>query len=140
MTVKIRINERYYYCVEQIERIRLKTIEFIKECRQQKVLPALEEDQNVIGNEQLKLFLGQWQSMERSYDEHFRGANDIEYAITFESNGIGHVIPANCKFINTDIQNIKEFEQTNGYDLIVMDPPWWNKYVRRSKKCNNQNG
>lgn len=124
----------------QIERITLKTIGFIKECHERKILPRLEKDPNITGNEQLKGFLDQWQSMERTYDGHFKGVNEFVYPITFESDGISHVIPANCKFINTDIQMIKEFEQTNGYDLIVMDPPWWNKYVRRSKKFNSENG
>lgn len=124
----------------QIERIKLKTIEFMKKCRECKILVSFEEDETRCGNEPLKLFLDQWQSIERSIDGHFNGGNDSRNSITLDLQDISHIIPANCRFISTDIQNIKEFDPPNEYDLIVMDPPWWNRYVRRSKKFNRENG
>lgn len=125
----------------QIDRLKRNTVEFIAKCRELKVLPNLDEHEaNKLTNEKLKLFLDQWQSMDCFYENEFKGGNDSTEPVIVELNGTRHVIPPKCTFSNTNIQNVDRIESTDGYDLIVMDPPWWNKYIRRSRKFNSDNG
>lgn len=91
-------------------------------------------------NERLKLFLDQWQSIECMYDETFKGGNESKDPFIIELNGTSHLIPPKCTFSNANIQTIERIDAADGYDLIVMDPPWWNKYVRRSRKFKSENG
>lgn len=93
-------------------------------------------------NERLKLFLDEWQSIEPSSTDSgpFSGGNNATKAIVFEQNGTSHLIPANCNFFNANVTNIQHIDLASAYDLVVMDPPWWNKYVRRSRKRRRDNG
>lgn len=91
-------------------------------------------------NDQLKQFLDQWQSAESLHEKNFSGENRSMKPIIYEHNGAHHILPANCRFFNMDIQSVNEADLRGHYDLIVIDPPWWNKYVRRSRKFNRENG
>lgn len=91
-------------------------------------------------NDELKKFLDKWQSVECSYTNCFNGGNNSSNPVIHEFNGVRHIIPAKCKFLNIDIQNIRHTDLENGYDFVSMDPPWWNKYVRRSRKFNKDHG
>lgn len=81
-----------------------------------------------------------WQSVQCSYNDNFNGGNESTKPVVHEINGTKHIIPANCKFSKVDLQNIQKIDQADGYDMIVIDPPWWNKYVRRSRSFNRENG
>ncbi|KAJ8928943.1 hypothetical protein NQ314_018423 [Rhamnusium bicolor] len=51
------------------------------------------------------------------------------------------VFPANSIFFSKDISEIEMYLHEKKYDLILLDPPWWNKYIRRKrKKCGNAYG
>lgn len=115
-----------------------KTNEFLDECRKRRLLHSAGDDEAKLTNEQMKLCLDQWQSIECSYSKQFNGENTLNKPVIFEMNGVRHIVPANCIFSNTDVQHVKL--KSNDYDLIVMDPPWWNKYIRRSRKFNSENG
>lgn len=44
------------------------------------------------------------------------------------------VIPKNCEFFCNDVRNLNEkLSFNNQFDFILMDPPWWNKSIRRKK-------
>ncbi|KAL9950307.1 hypothetical protein ACROYT_G042787 [Oculina patagonica] len=49
-----------------------------------------------------------------------------------------YILSANCSFLMSDASNLKplvSFAQQNGlYDLLVLDPPWFNKSARRASK------
>lgn len=97
-------------------------------------------DEIRLTNDRLKNFLSEWQSAECSYVNNFNGGNNSTKPVMHEFNGKHHLIPANCIFFNMDVQKMQNTDLTNAYDLVVMDPPWWNKYVRRSRKFNKDNG
>lgn len=135
--ISILSNVTFYL---QIERIKLNLAKFIAECRQQNVLSFEEDEARNLTNETLKQFLDQWQSVECSYGANFNGGNESKNPVIIELNGTSHLIPPKCTFSNADIQTIERIGAADGYDFIIMDPPWWNKYVRRSRKFNSENG
>ncbi|XP_055594561.1 N(6)-adenine-specific methyltransferase METTL4 isoform X2 [Uranotaenia lowii] len=67
----------------------------------------------------------------------FKGANLSEYSVINSFAGQDYVIPSNCHFFNDDIARLNELvPEENKFDYIVLDPPWWNKYIRRTKPVN----
>ncbi|XP_076251443.1 methyltransferase like 4 isoform X2 [Rhynchophorus ferrugineus] len=42
--------------------------------------------------------------------------------------------PENCIFYSKDISEINVQLLDKKFDLILLDPPWWNKYIRRKRK------
>lgn len=71
----------------------------------------------------------------------FNGANTNDYSIECELNGETFLIPPNCRFFNKNVLNAQLFlPLDNQFDFIVMDPPWWNKYIRRINSVKQENG
>ncbi|XP_060605650.1 N(6)-adenine-specific methyltransferase METTL4-like [Ruditapes philippinarum] len=49
--------------------------------------------------------------------------------------GENYIIPENCTFLMSDISEFNKLGKALGkFDLLVMDPPWTNKSVKRKKK------
>lgn len=44
------------------------------------------------------------------------------------------VFPENCIFYSKDISEIHVQLLQKKFDVILLDPPWWNKYIRRKRK------
>ncbi|KAM7360203.1 methyltransferase like 4 [Cochliomyia hominivorax] len=65
----------------------------------------------------------------------FRGANlTNEFQIT-KFNHHEYIIPPQTKFFNYHIEELgKLLPELELYDLIIMDMPWQNKYIKRLKK------
>lgn len=119
----------------------MQTNEFIQTCHDQNFIPSLPKEKNQLTNERLQQFLNEWRSIEHTVNQSpFNGGNNANKPIIIEQNGINRIIPANCRFFNTNIKDIQEIDQTNAYDFVILDPPWWNKYVRRSRKFHTNNG
>lgn len=70
-------------------------------------------------------------------DENLYGSNDTDDAIVSEAHNKKYVFPRKCTFYCYDVRDIeKKMELGNQYDFILLDPPWWNKSIRRKKiKC-----
>ncbi|KAL0113067.1 hypothetical protein PUN28_012355 [Cardiocondyla obscurior] len=70
-------------------------------------------------------------------DENLYGSNDMDNAIISEAHNKKYVFPRKCIFYCYDVRDIeKKIELNNQYDFILLDPPWWNKSIRRKKmKC-----
>lgn len=70
-------------------------------------------------------------------DENLYGSNDTNDAIISEAHSKKYVFPKKCTFYCYDIRDIeKKMELSNQFDFILLDPPWWNKSIRRKKiKC-----
>ncbi|XP_055634862.1 N(6)-adenine-specific methyltransferase METTL4 [Toxorhynchites rutilus septentrionalis] len=72
---------------------------------------------------------------------HFEGANNSRYIVMSEFSGQSYLIPPNCRFFNTDISKMAHLPLGDDkFDFIVIDPPWWNKYIRRVKAANSKVG
>ena len=70
---------------------------------------------------------------------NFHGGNDLDTAIIVQIKNNYFVIPKRCSFYNYDIKSIHEFN-LHQFDLILLDPPWWNKSIRRKKAKFQKNG
>jgi len=51
----------------------------------------------------------------------------------------GYVFPPNCQFYCDNVMNMKRLGDEK-YDLILLDPPWTNKYIKRKKKIKSDEG
>lgn len=127
----------------QIVKLKKKTAAFMSVCREKDFL--LHHNANEGSeptNEHLKRFLDEWQAMEHPSPNIFSGANDSNEVILSKANTHNHLIPPKCNFFNTNIKQFnhhKKFD-AKSFDLITLDPPWWNKYVRRSRNIQRTNG
>lgn len=70
-------------------------------------------------------------------NENLYGSNDTNDAIVSVAHNKKYVFPKKCTFYCYDVRDIeKKMELSNQYDFILLDPPWWNKSIRRKKmKC-----
>nr|XP_012227080.1 PREDICTED: methyltransferase-like protein 4 isoform X2 [Linepithema humile] len=67
-------------------------------------------------------------------DENLYGSNDTDDAIISEAHNKKYVFPKKCTFYCYDVRDMeKKIELNNQYDFILLDPPWWNKSIRRKK-------
>lgn len=65
---------------------------------------------------------------------NFHGANETENPVIAEAGNQKFVLPGKSSFYAYDVRQIAEKLYPNQrYDFILMDPPWWNKFVRRKK-------
>ncbi|CAH0559498.1 unnamed protein product [Brassicogethes aeneus] len=51
-----------------------------------------------------------------------------------EVNGSNFLFPEKCLFYSFDVNDIDQRLNDKKFDLILLDPPWWNKYIRRKRK------
>lgn len=51
-----------------------------------------------------------------------------------EINSSHFLFPKNCEFFCKDACDISSYLPNRKFDLIILDPPWWNKYIRRKRK------
>ncbi|XP_046492042.1 N(6)-adenine-specific methyltransferase METTL4 isoform X1 [Neodiprion pinetum] len=81
---------------------------------------------------------------QRFYTESFRqqvenlyGCNKSERAVISATRNERYVFPERCSFYCYDVRQIaNKMEMANQFDFILLDPPWWNKSIRRKKnKC-----
>lgn len=104
-------------------------------------MPSFRTDQSELTNERLKRFLDEWRSIEHPLSLHsFSGGNHSIHPIIVKQNDMSYLIPGDCRFFKSNIKELQNLDLANSYDLIILDPPWWNKYVRRSRKFNRDNG
>ncbi|XP_058805171.1 N(6)-adenine-specific methyltransferase METTL4 isoform X2 [Phymastichus coffea] len=65
---------------------------------------------------------------------NYQGYNKKEKAVIAKLKNEKYVFPRCCQFFCKDIKQISEKVDVIGdYNLILMDPPWWNKSIRRKK-------
>lgn len=115
---------------------------FLEICREKEFVQRHNSNEQIRpANDHLKQFLTEWQTIEYPPFHAFSGGNDSTEVILLKTNGRNHLIPPKCKYFNTDIE---EFYANNNlakaFDLIILDPPWWNKAVRRSRHVQRKNG
>ncbi|KAK3908686.1 N(6)-adenine-specific methyltransferase METTL4 [Frankliniella fusca] len=67
----------------------------------------------------------------------FNGENTNDFAVLKRIGSELFVFPPHSKFFCRDVLEIKLNADLLGkFDLILLDPPWWNKYIRRKRaKC-----
>ncbi|XP_061392481.1 N(6)-adenine-specific methyltransferase METTL4-like [Musca vetustissima] len=109
-----------------------------EECEELKKLiqPFREEIQNLIHQEYVKYL----ENIPRTWEEKldfpkFHGANGTTDFQTTKFQEHDFIIPPYCKFYNHNINDVRQIlPELEKYDLIIMDMPWQNKYIKRLKK------
>ncbi|CAK9832147.1 N(6)-adenine-specific methyltransferase METTL4 [Anthophora retusa] len=67
-------------------------------------------------------------------EENFYGCNDTDVVIISELKERRYVFPQKCRFYCYNVEDIaNKLDLSNQYDFILLDPPWWNKSIRRKK-------
>ncbi|XP_018334648.1 methyltransferase-like protein 4 isoform X2 [Agrilus planipennis] len=66
------------------------------------------------------------------------GKNVRSDAIVASFNNDYYLFPPNCEFFSKDICELPSVIGDRVYDLILLDPPWWNKYIRRKRSKNKK--
>lgn len=122
----------------KIQRIASETKRFIGCCRDTAILNVVPGE--TLDNSRLKLWLAKWKSVESVSVEKFSGGNTRCQPLVTRIAGDKYLIPANSLFFNCDVNEIATISLSASFDLIVVDPPWWNKYVRRTKQADPSNG
>lgn len=61
------------------------------------------------------------------------GGNGAKHIVT-AIQGSKYLFPQDCRFYCKDVSDINQHLIDEKYDFIVLDPPWWNKFVRRKKR------
>ncbi|XP_015109133.1 methyltransferase-like protein 4 [Diachasma alloeum] len=79
---------------------------------------------------------------QRSFREfnEFLGRNSRGEAVVESIEGVEYVFPENCEFYSHDVRNIEGVLEGREFDFVLMDPPWWNKFVRRKKERMSEAG
>ena len=63
------------------------------------------------------------------------GSHWNEVSSIFLINDEQFVFPKNCDFFCCDVRKLdKGLPLIQQFDFILMDPPWWNKSIRRKKE------
>ncbi|XP_068620456.1 N(6)-adenine-specific methyltransferase METTL4 [Battus philenor] len=67
-----------------------------------------------------------------------KGGNDSNFPVKCTIHGDTFVIPQNSRFLCGDVIECCKRLNGNKYDIVIADPPWWNKYIRRLKTANSK--
>ncbi|KAJ8883411.1 hypothetical protein PR048_015254 [Dryococelus australis] len=70
---------------------------------------------------------------------NFHGGNGSNVAVVSIVQGEKYLIPPRCRFFCYDVREMQKHIHLldDSYDFILLDPPWWNKYIRRKKSKSN---
>ncbi|XP_050674521.1 N(6)-adenine-specific methyltransferase METTL4 isoform X2 [Leptidea sinapis] len=74
------------------------------------------------------------------YHEGLTGGNDSDNALICTINGEEFLIPQRSRFYCGDVKESCTKLGGNSFDILIADPPWWNKYIRRLKNANRNLG
>ena len=92
--------------------------------------PATDDwiENNKAAREKAKVLMSQATSNYPTID--LIGMNDSD-EITISKNR--YTLPPHCQYFSCDIKNIKSKLEQRKFKVIIMDPPWENKHVKRRK-------
>jgi N(6)-adenine-specific DNA methyltransferase len=121
---------------DEITEITSKIKSFLTTCKSKNFFKPTEE--TVIDNIKAQNI----ELMNRLYESssdfgYFHGENNFDDGRFTTINNNCFLIPPHSKFFNKKIEDIVTFlplNDTNKFDLIVIDPPWKNRYIKRVKK------
>lgn len=64
----------------------------------------------------------------------FSGGNSNILPIAAKCNSETYIFPPGCRFYCGNVKTLaSSLSKDLKFDFILLDPPWWNKYIRRKK-------
>ncbi|XP_034940928.1 N(6)-adenine-specific methyltransferase METTL4 [Chelonus insularis] len=122
-----------------ISSIKLDEIQFIRYSLKKMISKAIE--QNLFSHEVMNDYNKEAREVSSKFYEtpydfcQLHGSNQLERNLIAKINSVEFLFPKKCCFYADDIKNIpKKLTMTNQFNFILMDPPWYNKFVKRNKK------
>ncbi|XP_059054916.1 N(6)-adenine-specific methyltransferase METTL4 isoform X2 [Achroia grisella] len=78
--------------------------------------------------------------LERTIFDHVgtNGGNNSNTSVKHKIGNDDFLIPYNCRFYCGCVLEQCLKLEGNKYNIVIADPPWWNKYIRRLKGSNNK--
>ncbi|XP_041984569.1 uncharacterized protein LOC121737089 isoform X2 [Aricia agestis] len=67
-----------------------------------------------------------------------KGGNNSDDALKCLIKDEYFLIPPKSRFLCGCVKEQSKGLAGNKYDIVIADPPWWNKYIRRLKSANNK--
>lgn len=122
-----------FFCLK-IDFISKASESFLKLCNEREIFSRLPANSDV-SNSEAQSFLDYFRT-EPTFTkaiDRLHGENPLSHSIVTTIDGTKYVIPSKCKFFIRDIRNLDGIDLVKQYNLIVIDPPWWNKYIRRTR-------
>ena len=93
------------------------------------------DENNRTARQRANAFYNQIQNLDFITNEIvFFGRNTQSTAIISEVSDHSFIFPQNTIFYCQNVTEIENKLKNEAYDLIIMDPPWRNKYIRRRKR------
>lgn len=106
-----------------------------------KKLPNLEntendENTNKRNTEALEVAQSVYEQTGKNDLTNIIGANELLTVFT-KVRECNYLFPKACKFYCKHVKGIMEDLCGERYDFVLLDPPWWNKYIRRKRFKSN---
>lgn len=61
------------------------------------------------------------------------GGNNSDCPFLYKLHDRNYLIPPNCRFYNKDVRYLSHYLDTTKFDFILIDPPWSNRFIKRTK-------
>lgn len=68
------------------------------------------------------------------------GQNTTNSPVISQIEGDTFLIPPNCEFYQIDILLLDHVVPNTHFHFVSIDPPWWNKYIRRARNAKTESG
>lgn len=108
--------------------------EFLTTCKLQNLFPSYDDTEIERYKEENIKRINTFYDLSDEIKD-FRGENNLDYGKITSIGKCEFLIPPKCRFFNKRIEEISSFlPTTEKFDLIVMDPPWRSRYIKRLKK------
>ena len=106
-----------------------------------KQLPNLEntkndENTNKQNTEALKVAQRVYEQTGKNDLGNIMGASELSTVFT-KVRECNYLFPRGCKFYCKNVKDILNDLSGERYDFVLLDPPWWNKYIRRKRFKSN---
>ena len=92
-------------------------------------------------NKEAQLEAAKFYENEKSTNHSFFGQNNENFSVLCDFGDKKYLLPKHSSFYCNDVCDIsRKLGEKDKFDIILLDPPWWNKAVRRKKNMFDGNG
>uniref|UniRef100_W8BSG3 Methyltransferase-like protein 4 n=1 Tax=Ceratitis capitata TaxID=7213 RepID=W8BSG3_CERCA len=142
LAVKVRKSKKRksenYTSTPELSNLQIIIEEFLHLMEQEKIFKPIE-------NNEIEIFPRHWEEISSEDFPKFNGTNATDAYQRCKFGVHSFIIPPRCKFYNNNVDELTKLlpqlmPTSEFFDLIVLDPPWRNKYIRRLKRAKQELG